>query len=159
MRVTSRFLTAAVVLAALAGAAQAQSYSAMLDGLQEVPANASPGYGTATLTLDAAKMLTIHVEFFALTGSVSASHIHCCAPAGVNAGVKYSLIPPQPASSPIDIVVGPVAPADEVSLNSGLMYVNVHTSTFPGGEIRGQILRDQVGVEDRTWGMVKQLFD
>jgi hypothetical protein len=159
MRVTSRILTAAVVLAALAGAAQAQSYGATLDGAQEVPPVPTPGTGTGTFTLDAAKMLTVHVEFSNLIGAVTLSHIHCCAGPGVNAGALFNLIPPQPASSPIDIVVGPLTPAQEASLNAGLMYVNVHTDFRTGGEIRGQIYRDTVGVESGTWGMVKQLFN
>lgn len=159
MRVTSRILTAAVAMAALAGSAQAQSYSAVLDGLQEVLPVVTTGTGTGTFTLDAAKMLTVHVEFSNLIGTVTVSHIHCCAPPGINAGALFFLIPPQPPSSPIDIVVGPLTPAQEADLNAGLMYVNVHTDFRPGGEIRGQILRDTVGVESGTWSMVKQLFD
>ena len=31
-------------------------------------------------------------------------------------------------------------------LLSGLWYVNIHTATFPGGEIRGQITRNAVPV-------------
>jgi hypothetical protein len=54
--------------------------------------------------------------------------------------------------------VGPLTAAQEADLNAGLNYVNVHTSVFPGGEIRGQIIRDVVGVAPSTWGAVKDLF-
>lgn len=158
MRFSARMILAAFVVALLAGTATAQNYAATLEGLQEVPPNASPASGTATLSLDAAKMLTVHVDFSGLIGSLTASHIHSPAPAGVNAGVRFSLIPPQPPASPIDIVVGPLNAADEANLNNGLMYINIHSSVFPGGEIRGQIFRDQVGVESNTWGGVKSLF-
>ena len=33
----------------------------------------------------------------------------------------------------------PVTPAQIASLEAGQMYFNIHTSAFPGGEIRGQI--------------------
>jgi hypothetical protein len=159
MRLLLRLLCTGCLVSAVASAAGAQTYHATLDGLQEVPPNASPGFGSATLSLDGAKMLTVHVEFNALLGTVTASHIHCCAPAGINAAALYFLIPPQPNTSPIDIVVGPLTPAEETSLNAGMMYVNVHTTVIPGGEIRGQIFQDVVGVEAHPWGLVKKLFD
>ena len=159
MRMLLRLLSVACLLAMFTTGATAQTYNATLDGLQEVGPNASPGTGTATLSLDGAKMLTVHVEFNGLLGDVTASHIHCCAPAGINAGALFFLVPPQPNVSPIDIVVGPLTGAQETALNSGLMYVNVHTTVFLGGEIRGQIHMDAVGVESRPWGVVKKLYD
>ena len=157
MRFALRLSTLLALGLLFAGAAAAQNYTATLDGLQEVPPVATPASGSALLSLDAAKMLTVHVDFGGLIGSVTASHIHCCAAPGVNAGVKYSMIPPRPPTSPIDIVVGPLTPADEADLNAGLMYVNIHTSFRPGGEIRGQIA-GPVAVMPGTWSLVKSLY-
>lgn len=158
MRFSARAILVAAVLALLAGTASAQNYAATLEGLQEVPPNASPATGAATLSLSPTKMLTVHIDFSGLIGSLTASHIHGPAPAGVNAGVRFGLIPPAPAASPVDVIVGPLSAADETNLNSGLFYINIHSSVFPGGEIRGQIFRDQVGVERGTWSQVKSLF-
>lgn len=158
MRFALRLLAAMLFVTALASAALAQTYTAVLTGTAEVPPNASPATGLASLTLDAAKLLHCHVDFSGLLGSVTASHIHAPAPAGMNAPVRFPFIPPQPPSSPIDIVVGPLTPADEANLNGLLSYVNVHTNLFPGGEIRGQIIRDTVGVQGTTMSVVKALY-
>jgi hypothetical protein len=35
---------------------------------------------------------------------------------------------------------GTLTPAQVTDMQNGMMYVNVHTSTYPNGEIRGQIV-------------------
>ena len=68
-----------IALAASAAQATPISYSAHLSGPAESPPNASPGTGTALVTLDtAAHMLTVDVTFSGLLGTTTASHIHCC---------------------------------------------------------------------------------
>jgi hypothetical protein len=156
MRFALRIILAATLVGTLATVAVSQQYHAFLSGLNEVPANASPATGFATLSLDAAKLLTIHMEYSGLTAPITASHIHAPAAAGVNAGVRFGI---GALPSPINIVVGPLNAADEANLNGQLMYLNIHTSTFPGGEIRGQILPGPIGVEPSTWGVVKSLFN
>jgi hypothetical protein len=37
-------------------------------------------------------------------------------------------------------------------------YINIHSTTFPGGEIRGQILAT-VPAEESSWGAIKELYD
>jgi hypothetical protein len=154
MRLALRVMTFAALALLFAGAASAQNYSASLDGLQETPPNASPASGHATLTLDGSKMLHIHMEYSGLLGSITASHVHGPAPAGTPAAVKYTI---GALPSPIDVVVGPLPAGDESDLNSGLFYLNIHSTVFSGGEIRGQIDRD-VAIEGRTWAGVKSLF-
>jgi hypothetical protein len=61
--------------------------------------------------------------------------------------------------SPINLIVGPLTPAQVADLMNGLSYINIHTSQFPGGEIRGQILPSTVAVDPGTWGQIKTLFD
>jgi len=159
MRIAYRILIIAALGVLAASVAAAQNYSATLDALQEVPPNASPGTGTATMVLDAGNMLTVHVDFSGLVAPVTAAHIHAPAPVGVNAPVRFPLIPPRPPSSPIDIVIGPLTVPQIADLDNGLSYVNIHTTMFPGGEIRGQISRDTVPVEPGTWGHIKALYD
>jgi hypothetical protein len=154
MSTTLKLALAAALLTALAGPADAQFYAATLDGLQEVGPNASPATGSGTFNLDAAKVLHYNISFSGLLAAETMAHIHGPATPGVNAGVVFGL----PLGSPIVGTVGPLTPAQEADLNAGLYYVNVHTQLFPGGEIRGQIYRETVGVEPGTWGSVKGLF-
>ena len=72
---------------------------------------------------------------------VTAAHIHN-APAGVNGGVFVDL---EPLSSDVTgnkaehCVVTTAENAAAIVANPSGYYVNVHTASFPGGAIRGQL--------------------
>ena len=141
-----------VVLAA--SVAIATTHDAFLDGSQEVPPVNTTGSGTAKLELDAGTnelriVLTIH----SLEGTQTAAHIHGPAPPGQNAGVLLGL----PIGDFDQVFV--IDDATEDAIVNGLAYINVHTTLFPGGEIRGQILEQPVSVEPSTWGRIKALYD
>ena len=109
--------------------------NAVLDGAQETPAVSTHGRGFATFTVDtAANVLSYYVRYDSLNSGETAAHIHGNALHGTGTGVKVAL----PAGSP-KVGTWNYAQADEDALLSGRMYVNIHTSTSPGGEIRGQI--------------------
>lgn len=94
--------------------------------------------------------------------NLRAAHIHR-APAGVNGPVIFGFVgTPFNDNNPSDVVVTPLAngvggrftgkwdlpegnnttlTAELPSLLAGSTYLNFHTARFPGGEIRGQILR------------------
>jgi hypothetical protein len=83
--------------------------------------------------------------FTDITAPASAAHIHGPAGAGTNAGVLIDLAPYHfPAIDPTKggVIVGTIAlPATQLTnLFNGLLYVNVHTTNWPGGEIRGQLI-------------------
>jgi hypothetical protein len=154
MRNSLRILFA-LALVLLAGTASAQNFTATIDALQETPPNASPATGSATLVLNtAANTLSYNIVYSGLTAAETAAHIHGFAAPGVPAGVLH----PLPAANP-KIGVWNYMEAQEASILAGLTYINIHTTAFPGGEIRGQILREVVGVETGTWGKVKSLFN
>lgn len=46
---------------------------------------------------------------------------------------------------------------DVANLKLGLLYVNIHSQTFPGGEIRGQIVAS-TPTQVKTWGRVKAMY-
>jgi len=126
-------------LALVAGSAQAAIivYSFPLDGLQEVPPNASPATGFAMVTLDTAtNALDWEVSYAGLLAPLTAAHFHAPAPPGVNAGV---VVPIPIGPSPM-IGSAVVSDAMETWILDGLSYVNLHTTMFPGGEIRGQVV-------------------
>ena len=136
----ARAASAAFALAALAALAPAQKVAmrATLDGGQEVPPNVSPGVGTAVAVVDMdANTLSLDLTFHGLSAAESDAHIHGPAQAGVTAGVKFQL----PLGNK-KTVVWNYSQADEQDILDGLMYVNIHSASFPAGEIRGQILRD-----------------
>ncbi len=138
---------AAMVGVATATHAAIHNYVLTLDGLQETPPNASPATGSGTATIDdVANTLTLHVEFSGLTAPETASHIHGMAPPGTAAGVLFAL----PLGSPKDAVWNYME-SQEPDILAGLTYVNIHTSTFPGGEIRGQIVPVP---EPATWSLM-----
>jgi CHRD domain-containing protein len=149
-------LTAALGLALVFAprpAAADLSFECNINGAQEVPANGSPGTGTGNFTLNAAEtQLTIFVTFSNLTSGQTAAHIHGPAAPGVNAGVVFGF----PLGSPVNQVWA-IPAAHVANLKNGLLYVNVHTSNFPGGEIRGQIVAS-TPAKPASWGRVKALY-
>ena len=47
--------------------------------------------------------------------------------------------------------------ADYADLSGGNLYVNIHTQTYGGGEVRGQI-SGPVAAKPSAWGRMKALF-
>lgn len=130
----------AVALALITSPASARpmfNYFANLDGLQEVPPNASPATGFGTFGIDTdANTMTIHIEYSGLTAAQNNQHIHGFAAPGASASPVFTL----PAGgSPINAVWN-FTEAQQQSILDGLTYANIHTTNFPGGEIRGQIV-------------------
>lgn len=113
--------------------------SAVMDGPQ---ANAglgtgSPGTGLGTITLDTVtKQLSWNITWGGLVGTETAMHFHGPALTTQNAGVQIGtgIIGPPVIGNAI------LNAAQEADLLAGLWYLNLHTTTFPGGEIRGQVL-------------------
>jgi CHRD domain-containing protein/PEP-CTERM motif-containing protein len=151
-----------MILAALlcsAALASAQSYFANLSGANENPANNSPAIGSGTFTLNANNTLSYNVTYSGLTGTWSANHIHGpggVGPTGVhtNAGIIFTLNNPTfgvPGSGTLSGTTAALNSQQLSWLTSEYLYVNIHSSTFGGGEIRGQILPVP---EPSTWAMM-----
>ena len=159
-----RWLIPAVMFLGTSAFAAPITYFAVLNGPSEAPPNASPGTGFATVTLDtAAHTLGVNVSFTGLVAGVTASHIHCCItipngtagvatvtptftgfPSGVTAGTYSNIFDTSLASSwnPAYVTANGGTPlsaeaALAIGLAAGTSYLNIHSSTFPGGEIRG----------------------
>jgi hypothetical protein len=137
--------------------AHQRNFVAPLSGRQEVPPVDTRATGVANFWLSAdGDELRFRVNVGNIH-NVTQAHIHL-APAGQNGPVVAWLYPEGPppqlipgrSSGPLasgvltdDDLVGPLLGADLEDLvkamRAGDTYVNVHTSQFPPGEIRGQI--------------------
>jgi hypothetical protein len=106
------------------------SFEANLDGLQEVPPNASPAFGLGDFSLSG-------TTFSVTTGSYQ--DLLDAAP-GVNGPVVFSLTLDSPGTTTGTFSGSGTLTAGQIAdLNSGNLYVNIHSTVFPGGEIRGQL--------------------
>jgi hypothetical protein len=179
-------LATAVVLAAPSAHAAVVSYSANLSGPNESPPNASAGLGLAQVDIDAvAHTMHIHVDFQGLTGTTTASHIHAATavagtgtagvatttpsfsgfPLGVTSGTFDATLDMTLASSYNPSYVtnngGTTASAEAAlfqAIADGKAYLNIHSSSFGGGEIRGFLVPGTTPVSPGTWGRVKSLY-
>ncbi len=185
-----RSLTVLAVLTVLGFAASAHaavvSYVATLSGLNESPPNASPGFGSAVVDVDAvAHTMRVRVTFGGLLGNTTASHIHAPTlvagtgtagvatttpyfagfPIGVTAGTYDNTLDMTQASSYnaayITAQGGTVALA-EVALEQAIAddkaYLNIHSTVYTGGEIRGFLVLASTPAEASTWGRVRALY-
>jgi hypothetical protein len=145
------------VASAVHAVAQPRTYVAPLSSAQEVPPNDSLARGQAVFRVSA-DGTTIHYRLIvANIQNVTQAHIHL-APAGVNGPIVAWLYPEEPPAQLIPgrssgvLAVGTITDADLVGLLAGQTvadlvaligddeaYVNVHTTQYPPGEIRGQI--------------------
>jgi hypothetical protein len=140
-------------------------FDATLSGPGEFPPNISPGTGFADVFYnDIAHTLEVNVTFSGLLGTSTISHIHAPTavpfaggagvatetpsfagfPAGVTSGTytdTFDLSLMSSFNAPFVAANGGTAAGAELALISdifaGKAYLNIHSSMFPGGEIRG----------------------
>ncbi len=144
-RFTTFFL---FLLLSVAAHSQVTYLKATLDGGQEVPANASTATGVAIVTYDpATKLLQLTGDYQGLAGTITVSHIHSPAAPGANASPLVNLIHTGGTSGNISGSATLTA-GQEADLLAGNMYVNVHSSSFGSGEIRGQLTTTTAGQTD-----------
>ncbi|MBD0331516.1 MAG: CHRD domain-containing protein [Chitinophagaceae bacterium] len=130
-----------------------ENHNITLNGEQETPPTPSTATGEMDATYDQkTKFLSYTVTWSGLTGPVTLMHIHGFADPGFAAGPIQNIITP---SSGIDVpnatkygTSGSISARlfidgvaiKEAHLLAGKLYINIHTSTYPAGEIRGQIV-------------------
>ncbi len=104
----------------------------------------SSGSGSAVLQLSADQTYaTLHFAYSNLTSPRVSEHIHGPADATQNAGILFDIdtVTPQSDGSYKWVFVqsGSTSVADQVAaVQSGRVYLNIHSAQYPAGEIRGQ---------------------
>ena len=158
-------LAIATVLLLATQNAQAQVFTASLSGPNEDPINNSPGTGFATVTLDLAlHTLQVDVTFSGLQGTTTAAHIHAPTVDPLTGTASVATQTPYFVDFPIGVTFGSYShlfntldtstynasfvtanggtaagaeAALAAALTAGKAYLNIHSTEFPGGEIRG----------------------
>jgi hypothetical protein len=119
-------------------------FAAIMSAAQEVPSNASLGTGVTIVQYDlGTNRLILNSDFQKLGSQITATHIHNAA-AGVNGGVMSALTFSGTTSGSIT-GTPTLTDAQEAELLAGRCYINVHSTNFPGGEIRGQLNMTTLG--------------
>ena len=140
---------------------------AWLTGFKEVPVISTRAFGNFRAVIDPrAGTITYKLRYSDLTGSVQQAHIHV-GQHSVNGAVSVFLCQTEASADPTGLaprcprsgeVTGILQAANMVeggivaqgiepgefnelvrAIRSGVAYVNVHTTTFPAGEVRGQL--------------------
>jgi hypothetical protein len=162
-----KVVLAPTLLASFCVSASAAVYvfDANLSGPNEFPANASPGTGFAQVTYDnLAHTLNVNFTFSGLVGTTTASHIHAATllpgsgtagvatqtpyftgfPIGVTSGSYNNTFDLTQSSSWNSAFItangGTTASAESalsVALFGNMAYLNIHSTVYGGGEIRG----------------------
>ncbi len=123
-------------------------FNAVLDGAQEVPPNSSPAVGSATMIYDdVTNMFNLFIAENGIPRSqIIASHIHV-APPGVAGPVIFNIGDGSvyqdfgtTGAYFVGTNLGPFPQGNEGDLLANNTYINIHTPTYPGGEIRGQLI-------------------
>lgn len=144
----------------------AQSAIIQFDAALGPEAVGATGSGTVLLTYDSSlHTLFIDAAWAGLSGTTTVAHIHCCTATGGTGTAGVAVTPSTLPSFPVGVQSGTytrlldlalaetytatfvtnfgggTVPGAEAALLNGLYsgtaYFNIHTTAFPGGEIRG----------------------
>ncbi len=137
--------------------AGARNFTATLNGWGEVPSLVSKGFGFARVQIsEDEKTIYFELVYYGLV-NVTAAHIHIGKEGHVGGVAVWLCGGPRPPCPPSGTkVTGTITSGDVLSIpaqgltagdlksliaaiRSGSAYVNVHTTRFPAGEIRGQL--------------------
>lgn len=126
-------------LVLLTAGVRAETFTAYLSSAQEVPTNASTATGYARIFVNESTLtLSFTVVFNGLSSTQTLSHIHAPAAIGSNASVAINFGAVGGTSGTITGTTS-ITPTQLSQIRAHLGYVNVHSTNFPGGEIRGQL--------------------
>ncbi len=130
---TVRMISLLACLLPFSGIASAQPtpFYATMDGAQVIPPVATPATGTACFSVGLDGILNYDISFSGLIGVETAAHIHD------QIGTVVFTLPP---GSPKVGSVGPLNVIQLAQMAGGGWHVDIHTDTFPGGEISGAML-------------------
>jgi hypothetical protein len=126
--------------------ADIQYFRAILNGAQEGSGGTctdtgSPATGTAWFALNTdTNLVNYSVVFSGLVAPESGAHVHGTATACNAAGILFGLPLGNPKIGSYSVSAG-----QKADMQNGLHYINIHSNTHPGGEIRGQILQVTAG--------------
>ncbi|MGN7917109.1 MULTISPECIES: CHRD domain-containing protein [Lysobacter] len=154
--------------------AEHREFRAVLEGSQEVPLVSTGASGGFRARIGDGGAIHYQLSYSGLEGDVTQAHIHV-GQRSVNGGIAVWLCsnlasPPtpagvQPCPPPPATIQGVIMAADVVgpsgqgiaagefeellrALRGGNAYANVHTSKFPGGEVRSQLGHRHNGHDD-----------
>jgi CHRD domain/PEP-CTERM motif len=142
---------------------------ATLTGANEFPPNDSPGKGEAVVTYDSVlHTLSVSATWADLLAGTTVAHIHCCTtiPLDETQNVGVATQTPSFAGFPVGVTSGTYSNTFDLTLDTswnpnfiiasggiaaaearlaqafedGTSYLNIHSSLFPAGEIRGFLL-------------------
>jgi hypothetical protein len=126
-------------------------FDVVLDAAQAGGAGRT-GSGSGTVILTEANTLIVDITYSGMSGTWANSHFHAPGARGINAGVAYGTgtIDSGNPGGTGGTVAGTITLANGQyggktiaqqlqDLRGSLWYLNIHSSTFGGGEIRGQV--------------------
>jgi len=185
-RILSILILAFAVGTAAAAHAAITSYAVNLNGPSESPPNASPGTGTGQVDVDpVAHTMRVRVTFSGLIGTTTASHIHAPTLVALTGTAGVATTTPTFAGFPLGVTAGSydntldmtmlssyngayvtanggTAASAEAALfqaiADGKAYLNIHSSQFSGGEIRGFLVPQPTPTVSTTWGRLRSLY-
>jgi hypothetical protein len=171
-------VAASSAVAVPAGAAPNDpTYRAVASGALESPPNASPGTSLVTIDLGGTQML-VDMPFRDLVGTTTAAHIHCCTSTAFT-GTAPVAVPFQDFPTDVHtgtysnaIALGDAASFDPAfmtahggtvqgaasalvdAINANEAYINIHTTLYPNGEVRGWLVAAPPVPETAEWSML-----
>ena len=110
-------------------------------GTAETPPNGSLGFGALTAIYDE-DTNQLYYEFeWELGGDAEATAVHFHGPAAIGQSADPIIdLGPISGKSGKETGVVSLSEAEELDLKAGLWYLNIHSTAFPNGELRGQLI-------------------
>ncbi len=129
-------------------------YTALINGLQEVPVVVTTAMGSGIVSVDAMET-NAHYMFVVngLSGNITGAHFHNAA-VGANGGVVHNVTSSFSQNGTSDAAFNywttGFTAANAKQFRDGEIYVNIHTAANANGEIRGQITGEGFTVPNTT---------
>lgn len=148
------FVTLGLALVGAGPAGATTAFMATIEGSQVVPPNNSSCKGMGTFVLsDDETQLSYDIHFDPWVKDEFISHIHELNPPGTPGEIILVEI----AAGPDKVGSVTLEAVDVEALRTGRLFVNVHTTSYRMGEVRGFLL-PLTPARAATWGALKSIY-